>query len=234
MPVLRVKKCVKSSLVWLLLPFILSLMSWNLCFAIHPLITDDAETQGKGNVQLEITGEYSHDHHDGVEEKTAQPETILTYGLLEKVDMILTVPYQYTRTEQGGIMNSEQGLSDLSLDVKWRFYEQDGLALAVKPGMTLPTGNEKKGLGAGEATYGVYFITTKEHDPWTSHVNLGYLRNENKIGEKKDIWHASLATEFEISEGLELVGNIGVETNKDKTSETPPAFLLGGICLHLF
>ena len=38
-----------------------------------------------------------------------------------------------------------------------------------------------------------------------------------------------LAVEYEISEALELVGNIGVETNKDKASDTPPAFLLGGI-----
>ena len=39
----------------------------------------------------------------------------------------------------------------------------------------------------------------------------------------------NLAVKYEISEALKLVGNIGVETNKDKASDTPPAFLLGGI-----
>ncbi|MCG6537728.1 MAG: transporter, partial [Syntrophales bacterium LBB04] len=74
---------------------------------------------------------------------------------------------------------------------------------------------------------------TKEREPWSFHANLGYLKNENKIGEKKDIWHASLATEFEMSKGLELVGNIGMETNRDRSSKIPPAFILGGIVYSL-
>lgn len=36
------------------------------CYAAHPLITDDAGTQGKGKAQLEFTGEYGHDDEDGV------------------------------------------------------------------------------------------------------------------------------------------------------------------------
>jgi hypothetical protein len=37
--------------------------------------------------------------------------------------------------------------------------------------------------------------------------------------------HLDLAVEYEISEALELVGNIGVETNKDKATDW--AFLAG-------
>jgi len=38
-------------------------------FAGHPLITDDAGTQGQGNVQLEINGEYVHNEEAGVTEE---------------------------------------------------------------------------------------------------------------------------------------------------------------------
>ena len=117
--------------------------------------------------------------------------------------------------------------------MKWRFYEKDGLGIAIKPGITLPTGNEKKGLGTGKVTYSLHFIATKEFHPLEFHVNLGYIRNENKIDERKDIWHASLAMEVEVIKNLEIVGNIGVERNRDKTSKTPPAFLIGGVVYTL-
>ena len=61
------------------------------------------------------------------------------------------------------------------------------------------------------------------------HLNVGYIRNENKADERNDIWHASLAAEFEAKKDLKLVANIGVESNPDKTADTDPAFLLGGV-----
>jgi long-subunit fatty acid transport protein len=59
-------------------------------------------------------------------------------------------------------------------------------------------------------------------------LNLGYKRNENTIDERKDIWHASLAGEFKITKTLKLIANIGAERNTDKSSDTNPAFILGG------
>ena len=105
--------------------------------------------------------------------------------------------------------------------------------MAVKPGITLPTGNENKGLGTGKVTYSSYLIASKEFHPWEFHVNFGYIRNENKVDERKDIWHASLAMEVEVIKDLKIVGNIGFERNRDKTSNTPPAFLIGGVIYTL-
>jgi hypothetical protein len=70
----------------------------------------------------------------------------------------------------------------------------------------------------------MFFITTKEIEPLAFHLNLGYTRNENKLDERKDIWHISLASEWELIKDLKLVANIGVERNPDKTSKTPVSF----------
>jgi hypothetical protein len=59
-------------------------------------------------------------------------------------------------------------------------------------------------------------------------VNLGYKRNENQLEQREDIWHASLAGELKIIKDLKLVANIGAERNTEKSSNTNPAFLLGG------
>lgn len=156
--------------------------------------------------------------------------TILSYGIEDNIDIVLGLPYQWKKVrEEDSVISDEDGVSDMSVEIKWRFFEKDGLSLALKPGITLPTGREEKGLGAGRFAYSLFFITTKEINPLALHLNLGYKRNENKIDERRDIWHASLAAEVEAIKGLKAVANIGVEKNPDKASSIDPAFILGGI-----
>jgi len=120
-------------------------------------------------------------------------------------------------------------LADLSLEVKWRMFEREGFSLALKPGLTLPTGDEDRGLGTGRVAGYVYLISSKEISPWVFHLNLGYIRNENKIDERYDLWHASLAASYELLKSLKLVGDIGMEDNPDHCSSVDPAYLLGGL-----
>jgi len=197
--------------------------------AMHPLITDDTGTQGKGRFQIEVNGEYSRDREEGVTEETFEIGTIASYGLIDPIDIVLGIPFKKWQSEESGIRDSEKGLSDISLEIKWRFYEEGGLSLAVKPGLTFPTGDDKKGLGSGKATYSLFFIATKKIEPWAFHLNLGYIRNENRLDERNDLWHASLANEWEVARNLKLVGNIGMERNPEKGSSTHPAFVIGGI-----
>ena len=202
-------------------------------FAAHPLITDDTGTQGKGKFQIEINSEFTYDKEIDLggtrREAGGEVAAIVSYGIIDTVDVVLGVPYQWTKVKEEGVtISDEDGISDISLEGKWRFYDKDGLSFAVKPGITFPTGNEERGLGAGRATYGIFFITTIEVEPLAFHLNLGYTRNENKVDERKDIWHVSLAAEAQIVKDLKAVGNIGVERNPDKSSSTAPAFVLGG------
>lgn len=208
--------------------------------AAHPLITDDTGTQGKGKFQLEANSEfnydkerqYSEDAGDWITVKEAGGEvaTVLSYGMADNIDIVLGLPYQWKKTrEDDNVTSDEDGVSDISFEVKWRFYENKGLGFALKPGITLPTGDDEKGLGAGRVTYSMFFITTKEIELWAFHLNLGYIKNENKVDERRDIWHASLAGEAEIVKNLKTVANIGMEKNTDKASSTDPAFILGGV-----
>jgi hypothetical protein len=104
----------------------------------------------------------------------------------------------------------------------------------VKPGVSLPTGDEDKGLGNGKTSYSAFFITTKEAGPWAFYFNVGYVHNEYKLqtdeeANRKDIWHVSLASQVEVVKDLNLVANIGMERNPDVTSDVNPAFVLGGL-----
>jgi hypothetical protein len=202
-------------------------------YAMHPLITDDAGTEGKGGFLLEVNFEYGHDDENGTKTDTFDSEAILNYGILNNTDIILTVPHQYIKTRASGTEDAEDGITDLSMELKWRFFEKNGLSVAAKPVVFFPSGDEKKGLGAGRLTYGGFIIATLEKGPWAFHYNLGYTKNENKVDEKKDIWETTLAVELELMKSFKAVGDIGIKENAEKTSNVDPAFILGGFVYSL-
>lgn len=203
-------------------------------WAAHPLITDDSGTQGKDKFQLEVNGQYNSDQERvaglSVQSTGGQVGATLSYGITANADLILSVAYLWGRVEEeGGAVYDEKGISDTNLALKWRFFEKEGWSFALKPGVSLPTGDENKGLGTGKTGYHVFLIASKEAASWAFHANLGYIRNENKLDEEKNIWHASLATTYEVVKDLKVVGNIGIERSPDKTSNNDPAFLIGGV-----
>ena len=218
---------------------ILSVMGFFLmttvAFAGHPLVTDDTGTQGKGKGQVEVGLSFFSDKDKVADATTFKTEggdvaVGVTIGLLDSLDIVLGVPYAwYILDENDARVDRADGLSDIGFDAKWRFFEKNGWSLALKPGVSVPTGDEDKGLGAGRTSYRMFFIGTKEFEPVAIHANIGYIRNENNSEERKDIWHVSVATEVEVIKDLKLLANIGVERNPDTASENRPAFVLGGV-----
>jgi hypothetical protein len=86
-----------------------------------------------------------------IRETAGEMGLITSVGLTDGMDLVFGVPYQWLKVEEDATTTQrENGLSDVSLEVKWRFFEKDGWGLALKPGITLPAGNEGKGFGAGK------------------------------------------------------------------------------------
>jgi hypothetical protein len=202
-------------------------------FAARPLVTDDAGTVGKGNVQVEIGIEMSSkkdtEEDVRIKEKETETSATLTYGVLDSIDIVAGFPYTWAKAKEDGetVFNANR-FSNVSFEAKRRFFEKDGFGLALKPGITLPTGNYKKGFGTGRVTYGMTFVASKEIEPFGFHINAGYNRNENKLEEQKDLWSASFAATYEVLKGLNVVGNVGVERNTDPGIKSSPAFGLIG------
>jgi len=213
---------------------LLVLLTVSAARAAHPLITDDTGTQGKGKFQIELNGDWATDKENAVDgtvrEKGTKVSGILSAGVRENIDLVLSTPYQWVDVREPNIGRArEDGFGDTVFEVKWRFFEQKGWSLGIKPGIIIPTADDEDGLGAGKVGYSTYFIAQREQKPWEFLMNLGYKRNENKLDERLDLWHASLAAEYEIAEHLDLVGNIGIETSADKGSATDPAVLILGV-----
>lgn len=210
-------------------------------FASHPLITDDTGTQGRGKFQLELNGEHMNDRgmsHNGIwKADGGQAATSLSWGLSNKIDLTANMHWQSSHLEENGVVtNNENGLGDSSLELKWRFLENidNGLSFALKPGISLPTGNDQKGLGNGKVSGDMVLISTYEGKLGALHGNVGYYHNafrldRDKLACRSDIWQASLAAELNMTTQLCLVADVGVKTNQNKSSDTAPVFLIGGL-----
>jgi len=225
--------------------FLFTLFFSTNAYAAHPLITDDAGTLGKRKFQIEINSEYSTDKEqaDGlsVQEKGGEAGVALSYGISDNIDLIVGMPLQWYTVREGGVtVADESGFGDTGIELKWRLVEaeEEGMSLALKPGLSIPSGDEHKGLGSGALRGGVTLIATHEGRLGAVHCNLGYRTNnygieENNKSARNDIWHASLAAEINLTGNIRSVANIGVETNEDKTSEVHPVFLIGGVIYSL-
>ncbi len=203
-------------------------------FAGHPLVTDDTATQGKSHGQVECGLALFYDKDSADEWTTVKKDggylnLAVTVGLFDTVDAVVQLPYAwYSVKENDNFIGREDGILDFTFDVKWRLFEKDGWSLAVKPGISFPTGDDDRGLGVGHMSYRFFLIGTREWAPYAFHVNAGYARSENAFEANKDLWHASAAFEVKIMESLKLMANAGIARNPDPISENHPAFLLVG------
>ncbi len=205
-------------------------------YATHPLITDDTDTQGKGNVQIEINSEFSRKKEQknglSLQQNSGDADAALSYGVSDNIDFIVSMPLQwYTIKEEGINSINENGLGDMRVELKWRFFESEesDISFALKPDLSLPTGSEVKGLGSGTVSGGVTMIANRKSRLGALHCNLGYSHEENNEAARNNFWRASLSAELNVITNFRAVSDIGIETNSDKASASNPVFLIGGV-----
>ncbi|MCX5812789.1 MAG: hypothetical protein NT178_09635 [Proteobacteria bacterium] len=84
----------------------------DISYTSHPLITDDAYTQGKGNFQLEVTGDYVNDK-DTDKGATTNSATAAT-----------TI---YLRDNRNHRYSCNNGLSKHKEEYRWNYFKNDGV-----------------------------------------------------------------------------------------------------------
>lgn len=175
-------------------------------YAAHPLISDDTGTQGAGIWQLEVNTDHTRTRDVGQTAWARQLNTTLTRGVTDELDVAANLPLQ--RNSATG-QSAQSGIGDTTVQAKWRFFDNTkGWTLAVRPGVSLPTGNSGKGLGNGRTTVQATVISTATLGDWTWLVNAGYAFNNNKIGDRKHLWDASTALLYNVGESWTLVADL--------------------------
>lgn len=218
----------------------LLLLSAGTSFAAHPLVSDDAGTLGKGNMQVELIGDIGTDKETagGSTTKTSgkQVATSFGVGVTDKVDLALGFARPWGSEESNGDTTNVTGSADFSLAIKWQIYEHAGFSIAVKPqlGYSYAVGvSDDNTTSAGAA-----IVVSKELEPFALHLNAGYTYKSYNLAKVKtdnrsSIWDVCLGATYEVIKSLKLVADIGTATNQDKTSNDMPAFGLVGAIYSL-
>jgi Putative MetA-pathway of phenol degradation len=197
--------------------------------AAHPLFTEDTGTQGKGNSQLELTYDGFRDRLAGVKVRGGQSAALYSYGFVDPAEFQIGLPYlRLDQDGQGGRRTLTRGINDLSLNVKWRFFERGAFSLAVKPGVTLPTGDADKFLGSGRVDWGALLIASYESGALAFHAHVGYVDFRNTIGAKTSLWQVTGAVTWQVIKRFKLVADVSRETNPVPGYSTPLDYLVVG------
>ena len=206
-----------------------SCAAWLLCAAIapayaaHPLVTDDTGVQGEGHHQLEMNTDWSR--------QSGQPSHVgaftYTYGVTDKLDLFANVP-QYFSSPTGS------GMGDASLGAKWRFHDDKGLSLALKPELFSTSGNPERSHGTGRSSAALSLLGSYESGPWTWHANAGvsyyrYGRDEDIHSHRHTLWRTSAASWYAVNEQWKVVGDVGIAQNSENANRTWPAYALLGV-----
>ena len=187
-------------------------------YAAHPFLTEDPGTQGAGRFELEL-GFASRvgAPDDPGREGAFTPQ--FSVGALDDLDLIVQAIFLRRAPADAPVV---QGSGDLVTDVKWRFYENATLALAVRAGFDLPSGEPATGLGAGRAGWHAVAIAGVTLGECAVYANAGYLR-VNQAGTRANLGYFSVALTRPDDAPLKTFVEAAIASNPDPANAQWPA-----------
>jgi len=185
----------------------------------HPFGTEDAGTQGKGNVEVEFNLERQH-RNDGT--KTTSLGNGITMGIAPKIDLAVGYSYDFTKADDGtksrGMGPVEATLKTTVIEGKDRFP-----TLGVKAGFSLPTsGGEQTALLATA-------IAQWSFEPLTVFANVGADIGTRLAGnaERTTSIRSSVAGSWEIRKEWSLLSELLWEKQTSPSAPSTAEWLIG-------
>ena len=179
--------------------------------ANHPMLTDDTEVLDKGSWQLELHGGRSRDEQNGLTARFTEAAVALSYGVAKDLEIQIEQPYVRLRASDGMNDTEIKGRTDVQLELKWNFYERDGVGLLLKPVLALPTGSDE--VSDERAQYGLELAAAREFGEFELLANLGYASNRNDEGLREALWRVSAALVWSATERLKLFADLARTTH---------------------
>jgi Putative MetA-pathway of phenol degradation len=188
-----------------------------------PFLTDDPETPEYRHWEFYIASQYAKDN-DG--ESGTAPHFELNYAVLPDVMLHTLVPLAWDNPNDA---SSKYGLGDVELGVKFRFIHESDMIpqVGIFPILTLPTGDEDRGLGNGRAELFLPLWFQKSWGPWSSYAGGGYQINPGD--NRKNYWFTGWQVQRELSELLAVGAEIFYVTADTEDGGDSSGFNVGAI-----
>jgi len=185
----------------------------------HPLGTEDAGTQGKGNVEVEFNLERQHGN-DGT--KILSLGNIITMGIAPKIDLAVGYAYDFTKAEDG---TKSRAMGPVVATLKTAIIEgKDRLpTFGVKAGFSLPTAEGDQAAVLATA------IAQWSFEPITVFANVGADVGTHLAGnaEKNSSIRASVAGTYDLRKDWSLLSELLWEKQTSPSAPSTSEWLIG-------
>jgi len=189
-----------------------------------PFITDDPEPVDTGHWEVYAFSDGAFDAHDAT---GVGPSVEVNYGAAPnlQVHLIANLAYEFPSGAPG-----EFGLGDTELGVKYRLLDpgKDDWwpEVGVFPLVELPTGQARRGLGAGYVDAFLPVWVQKDFGKWTTYGGGGYWINPGPGN--RDYWFAGWLLQRQVTDKLALGAEVFRTTSSMVGRAGVTGFNLGG------
>jgi hypothetical protein len=144
-------------------------LSSSRAWAGPPFLTDDPEPVELRHWEFYAATQWSAERHAA---SGTAPHVEVNYGALPNLQLHVIVPAVLAWSSGSAV---EYGLGDIELGAKFRFVEEGEWRpqIGIFPLITLPTGSQSRGLGAGKAEGLLPLWIQKSFGPWTTYGGGG-------------------------------------------------------------
>lgn len=182
----------------IVLSFLVVLIYFSISFAgKKALIWDDTETLGTGNSQNENYFFYTKN----MGEKDGSYIFNFTYGYNDETDLAINIPFGYLKSFE----NTYSDVGDPFVEVKYRFFQKDGLKLAIKPFLGIPVKRESS-FSEDHFTYAITLVSQLVLEKITFYANSTYMVHREKM-EEGEVFQ-SLSLDYRVSENFSIVSSL--------------------------
>lgn len=194
-------------------------------WSAHPLVSEDTGTQGPGGNQIEVNADWVRNASG----KTRLAAFTYTRGVTDNLDLIANLPRTW-----GAPTGEHTGFNDVSLGTKWRFFDNEGFSLGIKPEWVAPSADENRGLGNGKSSFALTFMAQAEFEDLVLLFNIGSAKNSFKLQADRDtkrgtVNRISTAALYRLPGSSTVIADIGQADAEDRSEARKSKFYVLGV-----
>ncbi len=161
-----------------------------------PFITDDPEPVELHHWEVYLASQYNNDR-DGV--SGTAPHIEVNYGAAPELQLHIIAPFAYDHPHGAPMV---YGFGDIELGAKYRFIKETRKRpqVGIFPLVELPSGNQSRGLGNGQAQFFLPIWIQKSWGPWTTYGGGGFWHNPGTGN--RDYWFTGWLVQRQVTKKL--------------------------------
>jgi hypothetical protein len=172
-----------------------------------PMQTEDTDTPGDGNWEINLGVESEWGHGD---RRIEGPVADINYGVGDRLQLTYEVPYvtlrEHGEDEEGSLR--AQGVGDSTFGLKYRFYDNEarGVSLALYPQVHFHTPGGDREVSEGGTRVALPLVLVSEFEHFSTSADLGV-----EVGDGEHRWFGGAGVGWRLNDRAAMMAELSGE-----------------------